>query len=708
MQKLGSALFILLTQISLSAADTTYSDTRIENFYTTFVDEEAAIVDGLYTHAANSGGTSNPTPPPPPPSPPPPPPPPTNPLDPAPKDGYLPVVLTNSSGLNDSEIYVTLIGQQTAANSLQYFFQLGKNGVMNPVAGSSSTYSPDFSYQLTEFPRSTTGSHDYLVYAPNLNGARFYFSVGVPMYLQSDTLTATTNQIVAPNYFAFYDPNYNTLYDSIEVTYIPRGGGSSPAIPWTATANTTGVDAFGLPLAISYFSYNPSNPSASTPMIQNPNALPSGFGTIAGASGLVLTREYILASVESGLISGDASGQEVWKKLAIPFYTNAYSGSGLVTYLRILSPKQSVGLSAAPVETGGLTIQHINAVNGRNATTFRDYNYPPFPLDYINNGIYSGGTPYTTRLFAHYRGGTKLYLSTGGTSPTVYEGVTTGSAGSYVLTFTGVSGPHTGDVSVLNQTDMNTFDLYSGVQLMSGTDGAALGHFFCDAFTVGLLPSANGTSLSTPINITDAVTWQPANIPNYYVPLNSATTGGPWMDLYAKLLHAVAISNSVSGDLNGVGLCYGYDFDDSLGISGASTPANTTANTLNPYLGIKIGTIDSTIPNPYNDTTAYDVTFTFPVSPTVTLQYQQGNGAWVSVTNGQMYSGLVSNNTTPLRIRYVNNQGPFAYHEFLLYLYYQMMIPVGSFNSSEIGIINASTITPNANPPTSFVVNLLP
>lgn len=640
------------------------------------------------------------------------------PIGPAPISGYLPVVISNTTGQPDSQVYVILAGQSTVADSTQYYFQLGANGILTPVAASSTTFSANYSYPLSSLPSSATGPHDYLVYAPSLNGARFYFSIGSPMFLQSDTLTTATppNQIVAPTYFAFYDPNYSNLYESIEVTFFPNGGsGGASSIPWTASVNTTEVDAFGLPIKISYYSYDSAFPSAVTPLVQDPNALPSGFG-IGGLAGAT-TRSTILTNVVNGLTSGDATGDAVWPRLAIPFYTNPYTASGLQTYLRVLSPKQSLGNAANPVVQGGLTSFHLPAVQP-GPTQFKNYNYPPFPSDYLSSTSYGDADSFLTDLFSYYLSShpspKSLYISTGGGNPTVYQGVATGTAPNLILTFTGISGPNTGTTCTLNQSTMNTFKMYSGSQLMSGTgadpspDATNLGFYFGDAFTVGFLPSAIGTSASTPIDITDAVSWQPANIPNYYTPQYSSINGGPWLDLYAKQLHSVAVRNTASSDLNGVGLCYAYDFDDSLGISGTITPSNLTTASSNPYLGITLGAIDTNIPNPYSDQTAYTVVFNLLDPMTTSVQYQQGNGPWISVSNGQSVPGLVSNSTNPLRIQYTNGQGPTGTHEFIVYLYYQFLQPVNNYNSSELSIINTTTIVPNTVPPTQFTINLGP
>lgn len=633
--------------------------------------------------------------------------------NPAPKFNYLPFVISNNTTLNADEIYICFVGNYKTAGADIFFFALSENtsppmGVFSPVEVSNTTFSATYSYPLSSLPQSTTNANDYLCYIPSAPSNRFYFSINGPVYLQSDV----PNSIASPTYFAFYDPNYNQLFESIEVGYILHGGSGGEHITWTASINTTEVDAFGLPLRIQYQTFTPTDPSAVTQLVQVTNALPSGFGV--GGGGGNTTRNEILTAVINTLTDGDETGQspKEWPKLAIPFYTNPYAPSGLTTYLRVLSPKQSVGDAESPSHTGGLTSFHLPAVQP-GPVQFFNYNYPPFPLDYVNNTIYGDTNSFADSLFSNYTGGLALYISTGGGSPTIYECVTSGTSPNQVLTCTGISGPNTGQVSTLDQSALNTFSMYSGNQLFSGgPDGDLLGFYFGDAFTVGFLGGTLGTvngvtPPNIPIDITDAVTWEPYFITDYYTPQYSFT-GGPWLDLYAHAFHEVAVENSSAGFLTDQGLCYAYDFDDSLGFSGTITPTTLTPFQNYPYASITLGVIDTGVPDPYSDPNTYSVTFNFPGGSAYALQYAQGSGSYIDVTSGTTITDLYSNRSNPLKIHYTNGQGPTGDHYFDVYLYYQFLIPTVVYNSSEDAIINATTITPGENPPTSFTIALLP
>jgi|GEM_PF-3221909 hypothetical protein len=632
-------------------------------------------------------------------------------LSPAPKKGFLPVLITNDTGFSDNQVYVILEGQQIAGGT-QYFFSLDKStGVYTPHIATVSSYSPNYSYRFSELPSSITGSSDRIVYVPDLNGARFYFSINRPIYLASKT----GNAIAAPSYFAFYDPNFNTLFESVELTYTNDFiyKQPPPVIPWTASINTTEVDAFGLPIKIQYYSHNPSNPSKLIPVIQAPNALPSGFGE-GGLAGNT-TRSAILNSVHSGLSSGDLTGQNVWTRLVIPYYSDPYTPSGLQTYLRILSPKQGVGNdpSTAIQMQGGISIQHLNTVQGTGGVPrFYNSNFPFFPYDYFSSTSFGNSNSFADDLFSYYTGGTDLYISTGGQSPAIYQGSTSGASPNQTITFTLFSGSGPSPLTI-DQGNLNVYKMYSGNQEI-GASPSPIGFYFGDAFTAGILPSTTGTASGTPINITDATNggWEDTNVPNYYTPLNNLLPGGPWYSLYAKELHQVAIRTTFTAPtpnfLSGVGLCYAYDFDDSLGISGTITPKNTTPESDNLYLRITLGKIDTAVPNPFADTNSYDVTFKTP-SNTRTLFYRQGNtGPYIQVPfnpSGTTISGLFSNQFTPLYIRYTNNQGT---SDYIVYLYHQFLVPQGRYSDAEISVINSTTITPDNIPPTSFTINLLP
>lgn len=686
--------FLFLLPSLIFANQDTFSADRLKKFGQEYVAEQQdrAVKAGLSKPGESAEGSAL--------------------LSPAPKSGYLPIMITNDTGFSDDQVYVTLAGQQVAAGT-QYFFSLNQTtGVYTPITATVTSYSPSYSYLLSELPTSTTGSSDHIVYVPDLNGARFYFSLKEPIYLASKS----GNAIAAPSYFAFYDPNFNTIFETVELTYINDFIHKKPlpAIPWTASINTTEVDAFGFPIKIQYYSYSAASPTTLTPVVQATNALPSGFGD-GGLPGFT-TRSSILSSVHNGLNTGDLTGQTVWTRLAIPYYSDPYNGTGLQTYLRILSPKQGVGNdpSTAIQMDGGITVQHLNTVKGTGGVPrFYNSNFPFFPYDYFSSTSYGNVNSFSDELFSYYTGATDLYISTGGTSPAVYQGTTTGTDPNQILTFTLISGSGPTPLT-LNQGDLNVYKMYSGNQEIGGSP-SPIGFYFGDAFTAGILPSATGTVPGTPINITDATNggWEDTNVPNYYSPLNNAVGGGPWYSLYAKELHHVAVRTNFSSPLpnflSDYGLCYAYDFDDSLGISGTITPSVLTQVSDNLYARITLGKIDTTIPNPYADTTQYSVKFVLP-NNTRSLSYRQGKtGSYISVpfaVGGTTINGLFSNESNPLYIRYtVPGQGT---SEFIVYLYNQFLVPQTAYSDAEISVINSTTITPDSIPPTSFTMTLLP
>lgn len=674
-----------LSCIMTSLFGQVYDVNRLENFYNTFGCDEK---DDLASVGVTAYCTPQPPAPPSPPSPPgppgpPPPPPPSTAQPPAPLNGYLPVVIRNSTNQSASNIYVTFVAQQQnqggAPSASSNFYQLQTTtGKLTPVLATAATYSPNYSYTLSQFMPSTTGGNDYLVYAPYADG-RFYFSIGSPMYLLSQE-----GSISAPQYNLFYDPNYNTLYDSVEFNFYKQASHTPGAINWTATIDTTNVDAFGLPLRVNYCTYNAGQPDAVTPLALANNTY----------QGYDVARSTVINALVSGLTSGDATGQtpKLWPKLAQPFYTYPYDNnsgpSGLVTYLRILSPKQGNGLGASNY---GISAIRLTALTGSPA--FQDQIYPGFPSDYITNSSYGGGTSFASRILTYF-GSNTLYLQDRGSSGTVYSGATSGSD----IQFTVYSG--SGSTTTWTPGSTTTYAIFSGTISISGT---GLGFYVGDIFTIGFLGRINGTG-GAPVN-PSLVSWQQNYLTNgasdYYG--TNPFAGGPWYDLYAKLLHAQAITGSGSGNppLNGIGLCYAYDFDDTLGISGAITPVVSQPDTSNPYLFIQMQNIDTSLPAPYSDSTPYNITFTFPAN--TSLQYQQGTGAIQTATSGVSVGSLSSTAGNPLYVYYTPTNG--VRYSFKVWLLYQVLQPLNAYTTDQSSIMSSTSFTPSGSPVNSFTID---
>jgi hypothetical protein len=146
----------------------------------------------------------------------------------------VPLTITNSTGQDDSEIYLVIIG-------------LDANGCWAYVNADGST---------TEF--SATGPNNYLlqlssltnntVNVPWLVSGQVYFSVGSPLTFgaTSDAKQPCGIGVQVPAGWTTSDPNYDVMYDVVEFTFDAGG----------INCDLTQVDAFGLPITLQIVGQN--------------------------------------------------------------------------------------------------------------------------------------------------------------------------------------------------------------------------------------------------------------------------------------------------------------------------------------------------------------------------------------------------------------------------------------------------------------------
>ncbi|MBS0603629.1 MAG: hypothetical protein JSS60_01185 [Verrucomicrobia bacterium] len=674
-----------LSSTFLNADPGTFSRDRLEGFYDEFGCEEKQDLSsaGLTSPCISVAPTPPsptppppPGPPPPPPPPGPPPPPPPGPVPPAPVDMYFPLVISNQTGQPDNQVYFLGL-----PNSNTQFFTLSGAfpGAMTTVPITTTTFSASnqFSYPLTSLPKSTTGAHDYLVYIPYSSSDRLYFSIGNPLYIQ------TSAGSVSPSIGnIFYDPNYNVIYDFAEITFQPAVPPMSGDINWTATIDTTQVDSLALSIKLGFYSFDPMNPSVVTPYIAgvgNPSTNPAGFS---------IARDTLINTVVNGMTASSASG--TWKNLALPFYTNPYSPSSPTTYLRVMAPKH-----------GGAIPQPLG-----------QYQVPVFPSTYLTNN--GNGVNYIDTIYNFYSGVTSLYIKTdaGGGSGEVYKGTVTGSGPSAVFTFTGQT--HPTYTVTLTQGALTIGNMFSGTPPMTNTgatpavDIGVLADFFSSAFVVGLLGVPGlYDSAATPLSEANLLTHLPNSTstqlpPNYYTNNFTAAMSQPGFDLYAQLLHQNAIlpaSPPFTTPFPTLGLCYAYDFDDTLGFSSAITPPATTPTSANVYSIITLAPVTAVPTGVFDDPGLYNLTFTF----TGTFGYRQGtSGMFTSASSGITLMNISSTSSNPLQIQYNGNI-------YTVFPKYQFLQPQVQYTSVQNAVLQGATFTPNpigSTMPTAFTIAL--
>lgn len=284
--------FILMLSVSSSllfgsSSEVVFSRDRMVHFYDEFLHEQRELLaDAGVTSDAFPVPTDPYSPPPTPPAPP-------------FKNGLLPVVLVNNSGYPDSEVYVVVTGDNLNTPAQQVWGQIDKSygsdyGVATLVVAATGQNGSNYSSALSSLPRGSSGR---VIYLPQLTSGIIWFSIGAPL-----NMPVNGNSIVNPSYTNTSDPNYATVFDSFELTYLASG---SPQISTDATA----VSAFSIPL----------------------------YGYLAGATstssttGLYQPRSYIMNQAAAAFAAAPEDAQ--WNKLILRQNGNI---------LRCLSPGQSI------------------------------------------------------------------------------------------------------------------------------------------------------------------------------------------------------------------------------------------------------------------------------------------------------------------------------------------------------------------------------
>lgn len=568
---------------------------------------------------------------------------PTNPNAPVYKPGYVLMQIANNSGQPDSNVYLVVKGVNGSSQDCYLAIGLGI-GAYVPVG--TTTLSTTYSYPLSSLP-GTTGQRFF--YVPNpFTSARAYFSVNYPLLLQIQP-DATTGILTIddPSSFSLSDPNYYTLYDKFEFTYdLP-----TPAPGANLFVNPTAVDFFSLPINLQ---------------------MNNSVGSITN-SGLTSSRNTILTGSQTTFTTYDMTSANVWNNLFLPFYVDPYAGSpSLITYLRLASP-------ATATAPGSTTVNPDQAFPN-------DYlsNAATYGFDYINDG-----TPNSVWGFYSVPGN-QLNIDTTELAGIFGPGVDSPLYPDYYYLTGTINGSNqfffTNNLPAPNtytwfMNEPNTaYPFFSGGNFddageANGTPGAVIVRQITSAFDVGLLPNtfASGTFMNQTYFLNNMASYYTSN-PNWG-PV--AAVNGPFYDLYSKALHGF-------GDL-----IYTFAYDDELGQDGTLT-GNVEA--LQSSLSVVLGTVDTPIPDPFDDPLLYTVTFQYAVTNPV--QYRNGtNGAWIAPANGSTVSNIASTSSNPFQLMLMDATG--TQQILTVFLKYNVVIPqVPNFELSSGVVITHTAPTP--------------
>ena len=337
-------------------------------------------------------------------------------------------------------------------------------------------------------------------------------------------------------------------------------------------------------------------------------------------AGYSSSREQVLDKVSQTFEQYDATSDKHWNKLKLNFNN---------TLLRLMAPGKAM-----------VEIPNTN----------------PFPLTYLADAD-STGFNYTDYLWDYYRTA-KLTVDCSELESQValndYQ--FTGHVEGDNFVFKNKDGSSV--VSIAKPNNSRPFFAGAGdsFDAENNTPKAIIIREFTSAFEAGLLPAENGTVLNK--------TFFEQAKPNYYT-RNAlvADNGGPWYDLYSKALHSLGESQPI----------YTFAYDDALGQDGTlHDPSGTAPSVAKITLGDMSNT---TIPNPYADSTTYQIT------PII------GKDSQVIYKGKALESNQVLNNVTiPFHVTLNGN-------EMDIYINPQMVIP---FSQQSDGIVIDKTASTQA------------
>lgn len=484
--------------------------------------------------------------------------------------GYIPVTIANNSTFPDTNIYVLILTNNNF--NIITFTNTGGQMLGQQMTPPASTYvsaQSSGSYTLSSF---NNGSGTYVFYLPNtvnMANSRIYFSVGGPI----DWFIRASGPVqVAPlDFIDLSQDGYYTVYDKIEFTLNANS---------SLTINPTLVDYYGIPLSF-YVSASGSTSYAGLPPSLASTTIFSNYNTAAAA----------LPTTPNG------GSEPNWAALSLTYQ----APSGMSAHpLRVLSPGSSLKSGNVIVATPAYP----------NFSSFNNYylsanNYIQSGCNWFtnvwknmaNNALYQSAPVYVDLSVAGPGSGVAAgQVDTSGnfifTVPA--SGCGSGSASGFSLTLPipTTSLPfYTGSLN-----DYTPAPTIQGAQ----TYATVLWEIFSSAILAGIVP-LTGTSCTSPLSenyIRSQTLFQPnANLSC----TSSASTNPPWYDFYSQTFLGMG-----SGQYTKY---YTFPFADVWQTDGTITVTNLpTANT---QIFITIGSMAGiVVPNPFNDTNSYMVTFT--------------------------------------------------------------------------------------------------
>ncbi len=451
--------------------------------------------------------------------------------------GYFPVEIQNNigSGAKDhgvKDVYILFTGEQPTGNNPQCLMSLAKTTVTGYNAWIATCNNLTLSTKAADYAQAMSklqpNSNPVLIYIPQVISGRTFVSLNHPLDIPMTRAANGTVSIQAPSLGNSTDGNYYLIYDKFEYTYDLNN------IFWL---DVTSVDAFGLPIGISYTTDAASNTtefggyiSADTPQGQ--------------------TRGSVIVGVKNYLIT---NGNSDWLSLVEGAYSNGYNA-----ITRIDAPNTSPSFNP----------NYLTATTG--------FNYLNTLINYYSNS--ANAITVDASEVDHSKYPEYDALNDGGANkdPGAYLFVGTVSNGQWNFT-NQATVQYSQDKMTLsiNLNQATSGDFFGPGQAPfdtpNGTVRSVIVKYLTAAFSAGLLPLEFPGNLSP----TYFATSKSANdyyqmntilkaAPYYAYGQTKPYSGGPWYDLYAQAIHSVAESP-----------VYAFAFDDVLKQDGTFSIPNT-------------------------------------------------------------------------------------------------------------------------------------
>lgn len=483
-------LIITFNALLLNAVERQFSDPLFDDFLKEFYDEyicetkHAVAPTGLTSTCG--GRIFSPLPavpiPPPPPLPPP--------LPPAPADkaNFLPVLLTNTTGKADSDVYVVITGLNTSNDIGVVDINLG-TGDGTYVQGVSGNTLDAYVYQFSSLPASGANR---LIYLPEIISSRFWFSVDAPLKMSFNTTKTGAVGLLEPNFTNPNDPNFNIIFDKAELNFQ-----LTPSV--SIFTDATAVDFFSMPIFI---------------YLNSPDVMPQNN------TGLTYARSTAMSYVEEVLNFPNEPERTQWNNLVIK------DAGG--TPLRIASTQNGM---SAPKDPSNPSLGQIFDQNYSDNLGAYGYSY----LDNIWENTTSFYRVNQLRMVGFNSGETYIGTVQGDNSI-----VFNSTSSSKTVTF---NPPTTGPTPV----DTTSFKIFGGKPLFTTDttgvgDAVQLSKLFEQCIITGVIPTTD--TISLPYLISKQA--------DYYKINTSLTSNGqmsgPWYDVYSQGLHNLGLIYSYAFD----------------------------------------------------------------------------------------------------------------------------------------------------------------